>query len=116
MTNYFYTIGRIALYEAKLLFRSWGFRIFSALAVIVITLITIGIGTTVLPAPYFFFSLSGSLPLNSIKLFNVFQGIIAAFLAAEFFKRDRQHDTNQVVYARSFSNLEYILLVYLIQP
>jgi ABC-type transport system involved in multi-copper enzyme maturation permease subunit len=109
MTNYFYTIGRIALYEAKLLFRSWGFRIFSALALIVITLVTIGIGTTVVPAPYFFFSLSGSLPLNSIKLFNVFQGIIAAFLAAEFFKRDRRHDTNQVVYARSFSNLEYIL-------
>lgn len=109
MTNFFYTLGRIALYEVKLLFRSWGFRIFSALALIVITLITIGIGTTVVPAPYFFFSLSGSLPLNSIKLFNVFQGIIAAFLAAEFFKRDRRHDTNQVVYARSFSNLEYIL-------
>lgn len=109
MMNYFYTIRRIALYEAKLLFRSWGFRIFSALALIIITLLTIGIGTTVVPTPYFFFSLSGSLPLNSIKLFNVFQGIIAAFLATEFFKRDHRHDTNQVVYARSFSNLEYIL-------
>jgi hypothetical protein len=109
MTNYFYTIWRIALYEAKLLFRSWGFRIFSALGLIILTLLTIGIGTTVVYAPYSFHSLSGSLPLNSIKLFNVFQGIIAAFLATEFFKRDRRHDTNEVVYARSFSNLEYIL-------
>ena len=104
-----YTIWRIALYEAKLLFRSWGFRIFSGLGLVILTLINIGIGTTVIPTPYFFHSLSGSLPLNSIKLFNVFQGIIAAFLATEFFKRDRKHDTTQVVFARSFSNVEYTL-------
>ncbi|MFC2167055.1 hypothetical protein ACFLQZ_03740, partial [Acidobacteriota bacterium] len=45
----------------------------------------------------------------SLKLFNIFQGIIVAFLATEFFKRDRKHDSIQVVFARSFSNMEYYL-------
>jgi len=35
-------------------------------------------------------SLSGSLPLNSLKLLNIFQGIILAFMATEFFNRDRR--------------------------
>ncbi|MCK4646889.1 MAG: xanthan lyase, partial [Candidatus Aminicenantes bacterium] len=104
-----YCIWRIALNEAKLLFRSWGFRIFSLLGLIILTLLTVGIGTTVISTPYFLSSLSGSLPLATIKLFNIYQGIIAAFLATEFFKRDRRHDSNQVVLASSFSNMEYFL-------
>jgi ABC-type transport system involved in multi-copper enzyme maturation permease subunit len=105
----FYSIWRIALYEAKLLLRSWGFRIFSALGLVILTFLTIAIGTTAIYSPYFFHSLSSSLPLNSIKLFNVYQGLIAAFLATEFFKRDKKHNTNQVVLASSFSNMEYFL-------
>lgn len=105
----FYNIKQVARYEVKLLFRSWGFRVFAGLGLLLIAVLAVGIGTSVVRKPYFFFALPGSLPLNSIKLFNVFQGIIAAFLATEFFKRDRRHDTNEVVFARSFSNLEYTL-------
>ncbi|MCJ7579491.1 MAG: hypothetical protein MUP98_03035 [Candidatus Aminicenantes bacterium] len=105
----FYFIGRIAFYEARLLFRSWGFRIFSGLGLILLTLINIGLASPSIFSPYFISSLSGSLPLNSLKLFNVFQGIIVAFMATEFFKRDRRHDSVQVVFARSFSNVEYFL-------
>lgn len=104
-----YFIGRIAFYEARLLFRSWGFRIFSGLGLIFLALISIVFASPSLSTPYFLSSLSGSLPLNSLKLFNVFQGIIVAFMATEFFKRDRRHDSAQVVFARSFSNVEYFL-------
>jgi len=105
----FYFIGRIAFYEARLLFRSWGFRIFSVLGLIIIAILNIAIATPAFSSPHFLSSLSGSLPLNSLKLFNIFQGIIVAFIATEFFKRDRKHDSVQVVFARSFSNMEYFL-------
>jgi hypothetical protein len=59
--------------------------------------------------PYYFRSLSGSIPLFSFKLFNVFQGIIVVFMATEFFKRDRRTDSTQVIFSRSFSNTSYIL-------
>ena len=105
----FYFIGRIAFYEARLLSRSWGFRIFSVLGLTIIAILNIAIATPAFYSPYFLSSLSGSLPLNSLKLFNIFQGIIVAFIATEFFKRDRKHDSIQVVFARSFSNMEYFL-------
>ena len=105
----FYFVGRIAFYEARLLLRSWGFRIFSAFGLIILTILNIGFSSSSSGAPYFLSSLSGSLPLSSLKLFNIFQGIIVAFMATEFFKRDRKHDSVQVVFARSFSNVEYFL-------
>ncbi len=108
MINLFF-IGRIAFYEARLLFRSWGFRIFSILGLFILAILNIAIATPAFYSPYFLSSLSGSLPLNSLKLFNIFQGIIVAFMATEFFKRDRKHDSIQVVFARSFSNMEYFL-------
>ncbi|MEE8377829.1 MAG: hypothetical protein V3R45_05620, partial [Candidatus Aminicenantaceae bacterium] len=104
-----YFIGRIASNEARLLMRSWGFRIFSALALIILALANIGIISRGISTPYYISSLSGSLPLNSLKLFNIFQGIIVALVATEFFKRDRKNDSIQVVFARSFSNVEYYL-------
>ena len=104
-----YFIGRIAFYEARLLFRSWGFRIFSGLGLLILIIVTIGIASPSMFSPYFLSSLSGSIPLNSLKLFNIFQGIIVAFMATEFFKRDRKHDSIQVVFARSFSNVEYFM-------
>jgi ABC-type transport system involved in multi-copper enzyme maturation permease subunit len=104
-----YTIWTIARYEAKLLFRSWAFRIFSLLGLTVLTVMDIGVGTTIGHAPYYLHALSGSLPLMNLKLLNIYQGIIAAFLATEFIKRDRRHDTSQVVFARPFSNVEYLL-------
>ena len=105
----FYFIGRIAFYEARLLFRSWGFRIFSAFGLIILALISIFLASPNISRLYFLSSLSGSLPLSSLKLFNIFQGIIVAFMATEFFKRDRRHDSAQVVFTRSFSNVEYFL-------
>ncbi len=100
---------KIAAYEAKILLRSWGFRIFALLGLIIIGLLTAGIAAPSFPFPYYFRSLSGSIPLFSFKLFNVFQGIIVVFMATEFFKRDRRTDSIQVIFSRSFTNTSYIL-------
>ncbi len=104
-----YFIGRFAFYETRLLLRSWGFRIFSTLALIILAVINLAIISRSIPTPHYISSLSGSLPLNSLKLFNIFQGIAVALFVTEFFKRDRRHDSAQVIYARSFSNLDYYL-------
>ncbi|MFC2158144.1 hypothetical protein ACFLT9_09935, partial [Acidobacteriota bacterium] len=100
---------KIASYEAKILLRSWGFRIFALLGLIFLGLLTFGIATPSFSFPYYIRSLSGSIPLFSLKLFNVFQGFIVVFMATEFFKRDRRTHTTQVIYPRSFTNTSYML-------
>jgi len=100
---------KIAAFEARLLLRSWGFRIFVLLGFILLGLFTAGAAAPSFAFPYYFRSLSGSIPLFSFKLFNVYQGIIVVFMATEFFKRDRRTDSTQVIFARSFSNTSYIL-------
>ncbi len=104
-----FSIWTVARYEAKLLLRSWAFRIFSGLAILFIGMMSRVMGTEVGNTPHFLTALSSALPLMNIKFLNVYQGVIAAFLATEFIKRDRRHDTTQVVFTRSFSNMEYVL-------
>ena len=104
-----YSVSTIARYEARLLFRSWGFRIFSGLTLVILTLIMVIL--TLAPYSGFYFSraLSGVFPLIIIKLLNVFQGIMAVIIAAEFLKRDRKQDSTEVIYAHSFANGQYII-------
>jgi len=102
------TVTSIARYEAKLLFRSWGFRVFSGVTVIVLGLGVVAIVLPTYSAFYFSRALSGALPVVVMKLLNVLQGIMAVFLASEFLKRDRRLDTSQVVFSQSFSNGQYI--------
>lgn len=103
------TVASIARYEARLLFRSWGFRIFSGLALAVLTLIMVTMTLPAYASFYFSRALSGAFPLIVIKLLNVFQGIMAVFLATEFLRRDRKQDTSEVIFAHSFSNGQYML-------
>jgi ABC-type transport system involved in multi-copper enzyme maturation permease subunit len=102
-------VWSVARYEMLLLARSWAFRVFSVLALAVAVLVTAAVA---LPRDATFFfnrALAGAFPLLALKLFNVFLGLIAVFLATEFLKRDRRHDTSQVVFTHSFSNAAYIL-------
>ncbi|MEE9441891.1 MAG: hypothetical protein V3V99_04415 [candidate division Zixibacteria bacterium] len=104
-----YAIRCVAWYEAKLLFRSWAFRIFSILGIVILFGICVGMGTKIGGMPHFMRALGGSLLLANLKMLNIYQGIIAAFMATEFLKRDRKHDTSQVIFTRSFSNIDYLL-------
>jgi ABC-type transport system involved in multi-copper enzyme maturation permease subunit len=103
------TLSSIARYEMVLIFRSWAFRIFSGLALAAVTLITISVALPRYSTFFFNRALSGAFPLLAIKLFNLFLGLIAVFLATEFLKRDRRQDTSQVYFTHSFSNGTYVL-------
>ncbi len=104
-----YVIWSVALYEARVLLRAWSFRIFSIVGMFILFFMNIGMATKVGEAPHFFNSLAGSLPKMNMKLLNVYQGVIAAFLASDFIKRDRKHDSTEVIYMRSMTNADYIL-------
>ena len=102
-----FAIWTIARFEAKLLNRSWAFRIFNILGVTILMFMSIALGTKVGDAPLFLRSLSESVLHSNLIMLNMYQGIIAAFLATEFIKRDQKFDTSQVVFIRSFSNIDY---------
>ena len=50
-----------------------------------------------------------SVPLINLYLLNIGQAIVVIFLAADFLKRDKKLDTNEVLYTRSMSNFEYVI-------
>ncbi|MCK4656372.1 MAG: xanthan lyase, partial [candidate division Zixibacteria bacterium] len=104
-----FVIWSVALYEVKILLRAWSFRIFALIGLVILVIMNIAFATKVGQAPYFFYSLAGSLPMMNIKLLTVYQGIIAAFLASDFIKRDRSHDSTEVIFMRPMSNADYVL-------
>jgi ABC-type transport system involved in multi-copper enzyme maturation permease subunit len=106
-----YYISSIAKYETKTLLRSWFFRIFSILAIVVLTFFNLGIliqanggtglwGMKALPA---------NIPYVNLLLLNVVQAVIAIFLASDFLKRDKKLDTTDVIYVRPMTNGEYVI-------
>jgi ABC-type transport system involved in multi-copper enzyme maturation permease subunit len=103
------TIWFVARYEAKVLMRAWSLRIFVLLILLVHVMMNIGMATNLGRVPYHFNAVSGFLPMMNMKMLNLMQGIVVAFLATDFIKRDRRHDSTEVVYARSMSNLSYVL-------
>jgi uncharacterized membrane protein YgcG len=105
----FHNISTVARYEAKTLRRSWFFRLFSIGAVFIFTLINIGMFSPVGGERWEVISISSSLPLINLYLLNIAQAIVVIFLAADFLKRDKKLDTNEVLYTRSMSNFEYVL-------
>ncbi|MDW7681407.1 MAG: xanthan lyase, partial [bacterium] len=105
----FYKIFTVARYEMKTLLRSWFFRIFSILAILILTLVNVGIHTSVGRSPWFMNGINSSLPYMNILLLNVVQAIIGVFLASDFLKRDKKLDTTEVIYMRSMTNGDYVL-------
>ncbi|NOZ60368.1 MAG: hypothetical protein GXO74_01665 [Calditrichaeota bacterium] len=104
-----YKILTVARYEMKTLLRSWFFRIFSILAILILILLDIGMHTKVGRTPWFMNGLNASLPYMDILLLNVVQAIIGVFLASDFLKRDKKLDTTEVIYMRSMTNGDYVL-------
>jgi len=102
-----FNIWTVARYEAKTLFRSWFFRIFTIISVLILTFMTVFI-LTLTYAPYMFRGLSASIPYINLKLMNVCQAIIIIFLAADFLKRDRKLDSTETIYTRSMTNADYV--------
>ncbi len=101
-------IRTVAMYEARTLRRSWFFRLFSIGALVILTFMNTGLFSPVGNEPWEFISIPSSVPLVNLYLLNIGQAIIVIFLAADFLKRDKKLDTNEVLYTRSMSNFEYV--------
>jgi hypothetical protein len=104
-----HNIGTVARYEAKTLRRSWFFRLFSLGALFIFTFMNIGLFSPVGDESWSLVSISSSVPLINLYLLNIGQAIVVIFLAADFLKRDKKLDTNEVLYTRSMSNFEYVI-------
>ena len=105
-----YQINSIAYYETKTLLRSWFFRIFALIAIVILVFFNIGSllnngggsGIWALKA------IPSNIPYVNIMLLNVVQAVIAIFLASDFLKRDKKLDTTDVIYVRPMTNREYV--------
>jgi hypothetical protein len=106
---FFHNIRTVARYEAKTLRRSWFFRLFSIWALVILTFMNIGLFSPVGNESWDLVSISSSIPLINLYLVNIGQAIVVIFLAADFLKRDKKLDTNEVLYTRSMSNFEYVI-------
>lgn len=106
--TFLHNIRTVALYEAKTLRRSWFFRLFTIGALFIFTIMNIGIFSPIGEEDWEMISIPSSLPLINLYLLNLGQSIVVIFLAADFLKRDKKLDTNEVLYTRSMSNFEYI--------
>jgi hypothetical protein len=105
----FHNINSIAKYERKTLFRSWFFRIFSILSLVVLFVLNLGLVTEVGDAGWIYRAIPSSIPYFNLLILNVAQAIIAVFLASDFLKRDKKLDTTEVIYMRSMTNGEYVI-------
>ena len=102
-------IWNVATYESKTLFRSWFFRIFSILALLILFGINIGFFGSHSDAQWTFRAIAANMPYINVLFINVAQAVIAVFLASDFLKRDKKLDTTEVIYARPITNGEYVV-------
>ncbi len=105
----FHNISSIAKYERKTLFRSWFFRIFSILSLLVLFMMNLGMVSDAGNASWIFRAVPTAIPYFNLLILNVAQAIIAVFLASDFLKRDKKLDTTEVIYMRSMTNGEYVI-------
>ncbi len=105
---FMHNVITVARYEAKILRRTWFFRLFSIGALFILTLLNIGIFSPVGDEPWDLVAVPSSVPLLNLYILNLGQAIVVIFLASDFLKRDKKLDTIEVLYTRSMSNLEYV--------
>lgn len=108
--SFIHNIQSVARYESKILIRSWFFKVFTVLAVLILGMVNFSMlladGTG-----YFWMgkTIASNIPYINILLLNTGQAVIAIFLASEFLKRDKKLDTSEVFYVRPLSNAEYVV-------
>jgi hypothetical protein len=107
--DFLHNIRSVARYEAVTLRRSWFFRLFSIGALFIFTILNIGLFSPIGDESWNMVSIPSSVPLINLYLLNIGQAIVVIFLAADFLKRDKKLDTNEVLYTRSMSNFEYVI-------
>lgn len=107
-----HTINVIARYEVKLLKRSWLFRVFAVLVLLILTLAQFGNLSPVFwkySETWNYVGVTSLIPFFTTYLYNIAQSVIVVFLAGSFLKRDKKLDTAEVIYVRPMSNADYII-------
>jgi ABC-type transport system involved in multi-copper enzyme maturation permease subunit len=101
-------ILNVALYESRMLYRSWFFRIFSILSLLILFGMNFGMfgGSGVRWTTR---AIAANMPYINVLMMNVAQAVIAVFLASDFLRRDKKLDTTEVIYARPITNGEYVV-------
>lgn len=105
-------IRTVTRYEARLLRRSWLFRIFGVLAFIGIFCAVIYRCTPLIidgVSRWGRVALSDQIPFFSLYLYNILQSVILIFFVGGMSAKERKMDTMDVIYARPIGNGEYLL-------
>lgn len=105
-------IRTVTRYEARLLRRSWLFRIFGVLAFIGIFCAVIYRCTPLIidgVSRWGRVALSDQIPFFSLYLYNILQSVILIFFVGGMSAKERKMDTMDVIYARPVGNGEYLL-------
>lgn len=105
----FQNIQTIAKYERRILLRSWFFRIFAIISLFIIGVYGAGMIFDNNPFTWMMRSLPTAIIYANLFLLNIFQSVIAVFLATDFMKRDKKLNTSEVLFIRPMTNSEYIL-------
>ena len=101
-------INSVARYERITLLRSWFFRIFGILALLLLAFMNFGLFGNQRSA-WANRAIAANIPYINVLLINAAQAIIAIFLASDFLKRDKKLDTTETIYSRPISNGEYVI-------
>lgn len=103
-----HNIRTVARYEARTLRRSWLFKLFSIGTLLILTIMNIGLFSPLGREDWLLLAIPSSIPLINLYILNIAQSLIIIFLASDFLKRDKKLDTNEVLYTRPMSNMEYV--------
>lgn len=106
---FLHNIRTVARYEAITLRRSWFFRLFSIGALFIFTIFNLALFSPIGDESWEYLAVPAALPMFNLYMLNIAQAIVVIFLAADFLKRDKKVDTNEVLYTRSMSNFEYVI-------
>lgn len=106
----FHNLQTVAAYNARLLLRSWLFRIFFLLTFCCIILYQVIIQSNLFfPTNSGLISLSSFFPFMNAYLFTGLQVIPLIFLAGMFLTKERRLDSMDTIYYRPESNAEYVV-------
>lgn len=104
-----FSILSIAQYETKTLMRSWFFRIFALLSLIILFFYNFFAFANTSSASWSNHAIASAIPYANIFMLNIVQAIISVFLSSDFLQKDKKLDTAEVIFVRPVSNAEYIL-------
>lgn len=95
-------------YELNIIMRSWFFRIFAIIVILLLTGFNLIAFTTLVETPWMIKGMSSFAPYVITMFLNVVQTALMVFMASDVMKRDKKLDSSEVIMIRSMTNNAYI--------